>query len=101
MIQYYITKEIDVVPGWNMDLSTAQTNSTGQVALCYFQTTNPIIHYNAEIGYAFRTHANICLAWVNLEHAQRLLDMRGGCCGGRKPIIRVASALDVERWSQL
>jgi len=88
------------VPGWNMDLSTAIRNDEGQVALCYFQTTNPVINVTQEVGYVFRTHANICLAWVNEEHAQKLLDMRGGGCGGRRPIIRVASAVDVMRWSQ-
>ena len=85
--------------GWNSDLSTAIHNDLGQVALCYFQTTNPVIMYDSEIGYKFDTHANICLAWVSEPHAQRLLDMRGGCCGGKRPIIRVASQTDVERWS--
>lgn len=86
--------------GWNSDLSTAIKNENDQVALCYYQTTNPVISITPTVGYVFRTHQNICLAWVNQEHAQKLLDMRGGCCGGKKPIIRVASQRDVDLWSQ-
>lgn len=86
--------------GWNTLLSDAIENESGQVALCYYQTTNPLITLeNGTIGYKFQTRANICLAWVNREHAQSLLDMLGGCCGGKRRIIYVASQTDVDRWS--
>lgn len=84
---------------WNMDLSTAIHNEQGQVALIHYITTNPVIMVTDKVGYKFTTRANICLAWVNQEHAQKLLDMRAGCCGGKKPVIRVATQTDVERWS--
>lgn len=83
-----------------MDINQAQRNEQGQIAMCYYLTTDPVINITPEVGYVFRTHANICMAWINEEHAQRLLDMRGGCCGGKRPIIRLASELDVERWTQ-
>lgn len=82
-----------------MDLNQAQKNEVGEVALCYYQTTNPLIELGRDTAYKFTTRANICLAWVRPEDAQRLLDKRGGCCGGSKPIIRVASDADVRRWS--
>lgn len=89
------------MPGWNDDINTAIENGQGQVALCYYQTTNPLFMVTEEIGYLFQTHANICLAWVDREYAQRLLDLRAGCCGGKRPVIRVASQQDVDRWSQV
>lgn len=85
--------------GWNTPLSDAIYNDSGQVALCYYQTTNPLITLaNGIIGYKFQTSANICLAWVEPEHAQTLLDLMGGCCGGKRRIIYVATQTDVDRW---
>lgn len=89
---------------WNMDLSTAIHNEQDQVALIHYLTNDPVIMVNDSVGYKFVTHQNICLAWVNLEHAQRMLDLKGGCnCPNsiKKPIIRVASQVDVDRWSGL
>lgn len=82
---------------WIMDLNLAQKNSVGEVALCYYQTTNPLVEVG-DHGYKFSTQANICLAWVKEEDAPSILSRKGGCCGGKRPIFRVASANDVRRW---
>lgn len=83
---------------WIMDLNLAQKDDAGNVALCYYQTTNPFVEVGGH-GYKFQTQANICLAWVRLEDAPQILSRMGGCCGSKKPIFRVASEDDVRRWS--
>ena len=85
--------------GWIMSLDQAQHNEVGEVALCYYQTVNPLIELGNGHAYKFITKANICLAWVREEDAQGLLDRKGGCCGGKRSIFRVASEADVRRWS--
>ena len=82
-----------------MDLGLAQHNEAGEVALCYYQTLNPLIELGNGHAYKFITKANICLAWVKEEDAQGILDRKGGCCGGKRSIFRVASEADVRRWS--
>ena len=83
---------------WNMNLATAQTDEAGNVALLYYQTVNPFIQVSGR-EYKFTTRQNICLAWVTREDGQKLLDRLGGCCGGKKPVFRVASEDDVRRWT--
>jgi len=83
---------------WLMNLDLAQHNDAGEVALCYYQTTNPLVEIG-DHGYKFQTKANICLAWVSLDDAPKILSKKGGCCGGKRSIFRVASADDVRRWS--
>lgn len=80
-----------------MDINLAQRNAQNEVALCYYQTTNPLVEIG-DRGYKFQTRANICLAWVREEDAPQILSKKGGCCGGKRPIFRVASADDVRRW---
>lgn len=90
---------------WNMDLSTAQHNGSDQVALCFRTTTNPLVEFGSQTNktyraYKFATKHNICLAWVNIEDAPKVLGILGGCCGNkRQPIYRVASETDVRRWT--
>lgn len=89
---------------WNMDLSTAQTNGSGQVALCFRTTTNPLVELgNKKLGtyraYKFSTKHNICLAWIASEDAPKVLSIMGGCCGKKKPAYRVASETEVRRWT--
>ena len=83
---------------WLMDLNLAQHNDAGEVALCYYQTINPLVEIG-DHGYKFITQANICLAWVNEEDAPNILSRKGGCCGGKRLLFRVASADDVRRWT--
>ena len=84
---------------WNSDLSTAIKNEQGDVALCYFQTTNPLLIVNGH-PYKFVTKFNICLAWVAIQDAPAMLALRKTCCGGSKnPSVRVANAHDVRMWT--
>jgi hypothetical protein len=83
---------------WLMNLNLAQHNDAGEVALCYYQTVNPLVEVG-DHGYKFQTKSNICLAWVREEDAPKILSRKGGCCGGKRPIFRVASDADVRRWS--
>lgn len=90
---------------WNMDLSTAQHNSGGQVALCFRTTTNPLVELgsasnNTYRAYKFMTQHNICLAWVDEADAPKILAIPGGCCGDKKKhAYRVASEVEVKRWT--
>jgi len=84
--------------GWIMDLSLAQKNNANEIALCYYHTTNPFVEIN-DRSYKFITKANICLSWVKEEDAPAILAKRGGCCGSKRPIFRIASETDVRRWT--
>lgn len=81
-----------------MDINLSQRNENNEVALCYYQTTNPLVEIG-DHGYKFITKANICLAWVSEEDAPKILEKKGGCCGGKRFIFRVASEDDVRRWT--
>lgn len=81
-----------------MDITKAQSDGNGNVALCYYQTTNPLVEINGS-GYKFLTQHNICLAWVKVADAPAILNKKGGCCGGKKSVFRVATETDVRRWS--
>lgn len=86
----------------NRNLATAINDGAGNVALCYYHTTNPLVELGSGESYRvykFVTQHNICLAWVKLEDAQRILNILGGCCGGKKPVYRVASETEVRRWT--
>ncbi len=80
-----------------MDISQAQHNN-GSVALCYYQTTNPLIEVSGR-AYKFSTQHNICLSWVSELDAPVILAKKGGCCGGKKSVFRVATETEVRRWS--
>ena len=84
---------------WNGDLSKAIENEFGQVALCHYQTTNPLIEVGG-IGYKFETRWNICLAWVSKKDAPAILNVKRRCCGGSmNPSFRVANEHDVRMWT--
>lgn len=71
-----------------------QTNAEGQVALKHMRRGRALIH-----GYVFVTQANVCLAWVNPEDVDKLLQVKHGCCGSKKPVIFYANESDVRRWT--
>lgn len=83
----------------------AQKNDAGQVALIYYQTINPVVEFGkygtpTYRGYKFITQHNICLCWVDEADVQRILDLKGGCCGGQKRgIYRLASETQVRVWT--
>lgn len=82
------------------DLSLAQYNSQGQIALCHYQTTNPLVETSSGVGYKFMTQHNICLSWINPEHVQEVLAKTKRCCGNNtKHVFRLATETDVRRWT--
>lgn len=77
-----------------------QRNSANQVALCYYQTLNPLIEVSGGTAYKFVTRHNICLAWVAEEHVQEILNRTKKCCGNNaKHVFRVANETEVRRWT--
>lgn len=49
--------------------------------------------------YFFTMKANIAIAWVHPDDVNKLLQMRGGCCGGQKILFTQANVADVRRWT--
>lgn len=80
-------------------------NSTGQTAVIHYQSTNPLIEFGkpntpSYRGYKFVTQHCVCLCWVNNEDVQRILDIKGGCCGNKKSgIYRLANEMQVRVWT--
>lgn len=70
-----------------------QTNSEGQVALRYMRGGQRLIY-----DYVFIPKANISLAWVNPEDVPKMLAVKHGCCGNKKPVIFPATESAVRRW---
>ena len=71
----------------------------GKVAIKYYQTIPHVVGVSG-VGYAFVVHANICLGWVNEEHANTVLSLTRQCCGGsRKHTYFYANESDVRRWT--
>lgn len=75
-------------------------NSSGDVAMTYYQNTG----YHAQLGngheYLFVTHRNVCMAWVKEEDVQKMLAVVKTCCGGNtRPIFRLSSQQEVNLWT--
>jgi hypothetical protein len=70
------------------------------VALCYYQTIPKQIRLDDKT-YLFSVRANICLAWVEERHVDRILQMkRTDCaCASGKKVFRYANENDVRRWT--
>lgn len=83
-----------------VDLSNAQRNDAGQVAMTYYMSTNPLVEFQSPYrGYKFITKVNICLAWVNESDVEKILSILGGCCGkNNNRIFRISSAQEVRLW---
>lgn len=76
----------------------AQVDSAGNIALKYYQQTPKRVEVSGTL-YIFTIRANIAMAWVAPEHADSILALKGGCCGGNNPnIFRYANSDDVRRW---
>lgn len=84
-----------------MDLSNAQSNSSGQIAITHYMSTNPLVEigHPATKAYKFVTKMCVCLAWVDAEDVEKILSILGGCCGGKKRIYRLSSAQEVRIWT--
>lgn len=82
------------------DLDNAQYNNQEQIAICYYNTTNPLVEVSGGTSYKFITKNNICLAWVEEYHVQGILNRTKKCCGNNaKHVFRLASEADVRRWT--
>lgn len=71
-----------------------QTNNHGQIALKHMKGGQRLVY-----GTVFIPRANISLAWVDPENVPQLLAVKGGCCGGEKPVIFYANENDVRQWT--
>jgi hypothetical protein len=72
----------------------------GKVAMKYYQPIPKDIQIGKEF-YRFRTKKNISMAWVLIEHVDRVLAIRRvdcSSCGGNLPIFRYASESNVRVW---
>ena len=68
------------------------------VAICYYQTIPHIIQV-VDVTYAFSVKNNICLAYIQSEHVDKVLNMTKTCCGNnKKKVYRRATEVDERRW---
>ena len=73
-------------------------NETGEVAVSYYQTIPHLVTV-AGHEYIFSVRANICLAWIQPEHVDKLLTVKKDCCGGsKKTVYRIENEDNVRRW---
>ena len=72
-----------------------ETNEIGQVAIKYKRQNQKLVN-----GYVFIVRANISMAWINPEDVQKLLNIRGGCCGAKQKMFLPSNPDDVRRWTQ-
>lgn len=74
-----------------------------KVALVHIFSTPKNQFIGQDKLYQFTSHSNVCLAWVDPQDVDVLLNVRDPyrCCGGsKKPIYRRASAQEIEIWSR-
>lgn len=69
----------------------------GKIALVYFQPMPKLVKVGAN-SYFFDCQHGISLALVPKEVAQSLLDYLGGCCGGKRKVISLASPAVYKHW---
>ena len=69
-----------------------ETNEIGQVAIKYKRQNQKLVN-----GYVFIVKANISMAWINPEDVQKLLNIRGGCCGAKQKMFIYANSDDTRR----
>ena len=75
------------------------TNENGEVAVAYWNTIPHVVSVMKH-EYAFVVRANICLAWVQPEHVERLLAIKKDCCGGsKKRAYRLENEDNTRRWT--
>lgn len=80
------------------DLTNAQYNDAGQIAIRRY-TTIPKIISCGDREYVSEVHANICLAWVDPEDIDCVLAKVHKCCGGnKKREYSLADETHVRRW---
>jgi len=71
-----------------------------QTALKYYQSIQKYIRLGDGSEYVFVPRANISLAWVSNEHVDQILNIKKGCCGGKKKsTFFYANESDIRRWT--
>jgi len=70
-----------------------------EVAIKHRNANQKRVMMRDKTNYVFVPHANIALAWVNDLHVNEVLSIKGGCCGGKKPIFFMANESDIRRWT--
>lgn len=66
--------------------------------IVYYQPIQKLVRVQDE-RYVFVVRRNISLAYIDPEHVQSILDMRGGCCGqSRTGIFREATEQEIRLW---
>lgn len=83
------------------DLTSAQTNGSGQIALRYRQPGNVLLQGNPSgKEYVAVTRASICMVWVDPADVDFILAKKDGCCGGKRQSFHLANKIDVELWEK-
>lgn len=73
--------------------------SGDNVAIAYYQTIPHVVSVQGS-EYAFAVRANICMAWIPMQHMDAVLNITKQCCGGnRNKVYRLANESDVRRWT--
>ncbi len=72
-------------------------NENGLVALRYFQPAPKLVSLGQN-RYYFDCQHGLSLAFVPEADVPPLLSHLGGCCGGKKQIIFLASQVQYEHW---
>jgi hypothetical protein len=82
------------------DLTDAQINEKGEIAVKYRQPGNVFLGGNPSgCEYVAVTQANICMAWVDPIDVDFILSKKDGCCGGKRQSFFLANESDVRRWT--
>jgi len=69
----------------------------GLVAVIYYQPMPKYIKVG-NIQHVFSCEHGISLAWVPEKDVPLLLSHLGGCCGGKRNVVYLASPVQVSHW---
>jgi len=70
----------------------------GRVALFYFQPIPKMIMLGGDKGVYFDCQHGVSLAFVDESDVPTLLGLTGGCCGGKRQIVYLATPTQYEHW---
>lgn len=69
------------------------------VPIVYYQCVQKLIRVR-DAQYVFTIRHNISLSYVDPEHVDAILNIRGGCCGGQKKgVFRLATEQEIRIWN--
>lgn len=74
-------------------------NADGQVAVRRYRQNRKTILISNKKVYHFIPKNNICLAWIDPEDVETILNIKYDCCGNSKKLeFHLASETDVRRY---